>query len=179
MLFRSESQETGATVEECTNAMMAQGGTAEQVRKAHVAVANRLLERQKSIRAVLVYLDSDGSNSITRDEIYKVCKTFHLLKYKDPKGKIKGDLSIEELDSMLDVVDMIAGAPSDEPGTRVDIEAFAQGVFSTDVRGELIDILEVAGLVKPVDDSITANQGIVLNFDESACRAVFRISGIC
>tara|TARA_B110001452_G_scaffold117270_1_gene97311 strand:- start:2006 stop:2887 length:882 start_codon:yes stop_codon:yes gene_type:complete len=29
-----ESQETGATVEECTNAMMAQGGTAEQVRKA-------------------------------------------------------------------------------------------------------------------------------------------------
>eukprot|EP00617_Octactis_speculum_P023906 CAMPEP_0185767458 /NCGR_PEP_ID=MMETSP1174-20130828/43694_1 /TAXON_ID=35687 /ORGANISM="Dictyocha speculum, Strain CCMP1381" /LENGTH=615 /DNA_ID=CAMNT_0028451681 /DNA_START=178 /DNA_END=2025 /DNA_ORIENTATION=+ len=31
--------------------------------------------------------------------------------------------------------------------------------------------------VDPVDDSITANQGIVLNFDESACRAVFRISG--
>ena len=52
-----------------------------------MAIASRLLERQKSIRAVLVYLDSDGSNSITRDEIYKVCKTFHLLKYKDPKGK--------------------------------------------------------------------------------------------
>jgi len=129
----------------------AHGCKAAEVQAAQALMVERMLQRAKNRQAVLTYLDRDGSGELTRDEIKEVCKAFHLLTYKEP-GKngrvIKGDLSVAAIETILDIVDLIA----QQKGLRktaeqgVPLMAFAH-VFDCETRGgELIDILQTAGL---------------------------------
>ena len=125
------------------------GVKAKDVRKAHMAIMGRLWERNKTIQAVMSFLDQDGSGSISRDEIITICRKFHLMKYMDKHTKsMKGELTVDEVHTVLDLVDKVGRDMGEEgiDGKRVDVQAFTKALFSYDRFGNPVDILTVAGV---------------------------------
>ena len=125
------------------------GVKAKDVRKAHVAIHEKLWARNKTIQAVMSFLDQDGSGSISRDEIITICRKFHLMKYMDKMTKsMKGELTVDEVTTILDLVDKIGRDMGEEgiDGNRVDVQAFTKALFSYDRFGNPVDILTVAGV---------------------------------
>ena len=123
------------------------GVKAKDVRKAHVAIHEKLWARNKTIQAVMSFLDSDGSGTITRDELVTICRKFHLMKYMDKMTKsMKGELTVDEVTTILDLVDKIGRDMGEEgiDGNRVDVQAFTKALFSYDRFANVIDILEIA-----------------------------------
>jgi len=95
-----------------------------------------------AISAIRSYLDKDGSGSVTRDEIKMMCVTFDIIRHKNKKtGLMVGALSVAHIDTLLDVVDKIAGqegvATEDK---KVDLTTFVKAV----IQGK--DVLEKAGM---------------------------------
>ena len=123
------------------------GVKAKDVRKAHIAIHEKLWARNKTIQAVMSFLDSDGSGTITRDELVTICRKFHLMKYMDKMTKsMKGELTVDEVTTILDLVDKIGRDMGEEgiDGNRVDVQAFTKALFSYDRFANVIDILEIA-----------------------------------
>ena len=119
----------------------------EGLRKAHIAIHEKLWARNKTIQAVMSFLDSDGSGTITRDELVTICRKFHLMKYMDKMTKsMKGELTVDEVTTILDLVDKIGRDMGEEgiDGNRVDVQAFTKALFSYDRFANVIDILEIA-----------------------------------
>ena len=95
-----------------------------------------------AIAAIKSYLDKDQSGSVTRGEIMMICATFDIVRHKDKKtGMMKGDLSVAHIDTLLDVVDKIAGQEGVvTEDKKVDVTTFVLHV----VQGR--DVLAAAGM---------------------------------
>ena len=122
------------------------GATAEMVKKAHLQIVGKLLERMKTIKQVITYLDGDGSGSLERGEIKQKLRSFGILEFKDTlTGKVKGDVSIKVMDTIFDLVDRVAeltgGVPSEQNEGKIAIGAFAKGLFTQDSMGYPVDVL--------------------------------------
>jgi len=95
-----------------------------------------------AVAAVKSYLDKDGSGCVSREEIKMMCVTFDIIRHKDKKtGMMKGDLSVQHVETLLDVVDKIAqqlGLETD--GKKVDTDIFTKAV----IQGR--DVLEMANM---------------------------------
>jgi hypothetical protein len=95
-----------------------------------------------AVAAVKSYLDKDGSGSVTREEIKMMCVTFDIIRHKDKKtGMMKGDLSVQHVETLLDIVDKISkdvGLATD--GIKVDVDVFTKAV----IQGK--DVLDFAGM---------------------------------
>ena len=99
--------------------------------QAHIAIHEKLWARNKTIQAVMSFLDSDGSGTITRDEPVTICRKFHLAKYMDKMTKsMKGELTVDEVTTILDLVDKIGRDMGEEgiDGNRVDVQAFTKAL---------------------------------------------------
>jgi len=83
------------------------------------------------LTAVKSYLDKDVNGSVTRDEIKRMCVTFDIIRHKNKKtGLMSGDLSIAHVDTLLDVVDKIAGDQGVvDDDKKVNIDVFVKSVI--------------------------------------------------
>ena len=112
--------------------------------------------RQNNLRSVLAYLDTYETGMITRDEFKAKLKAINLIKHMNSEKKMKGELEVNVVDTLLDVVEEVARKieemmPGDQGGSveagSVNLAAFAKGCFSQDGFGGFVSIFSVAGIV--------------------------------
>ena len=124
------------------------GVSAQALRDAQEVVVNRFLERFPSARQALAFLDADGSGAVSREEFKTHLKGINLLSHKEKKtGRVvKGAMTTNEADALLDAVDIISTSMGGRSHAyRIDLTAFAR-IFEKDANGHTVDILELAGL---------------------------------
>ena len=124
------------------------GVSAQALRDAQEVVVNRFLERFPSPRQALAFLDADGSGAGSREEFKTHLKGINLLSHKEKKtGRVvKGAMTTNEADALLDAVDIISTSMGGRSHAyRIDLTAFAR-IFEKDANGHTVDILELAGL---------------------------------
>ena len=137
------------------------GCTVGQVKEAQFKMCDGLINRgsgdlrQNNLRSVLAYLDTYENGMITRDEFKAKLKMINLIKHVTSDKKVKGELEIAVVDTLLDVVDEVARKieemmPGDQGGAlvadSVNLAAFAKACFSQDGFGGFVSIFEVAGI---------------------------------
>merc|ERR1719263_218506 len=111
--------------------------------------------RQNNLRSVLAYLDTYENGMITRDEFKAKLKPLNVIKHVTSEKKVKGELSHEVVDTLLDITEEVARKieemmPGDQGGSveegKVNLAAFARGCFSQDGFGGFVSLFEVAGI---------------------------------
>ena len=137
------------------------GCTVGDVKDAQMIITEKLLARgsgdlrQNNVRSVLAFLDTYENGMITRDEFKAKLKSINLIKHVTSEKKVKGELEVAVVDTLLDVVEEVARKieemmPGDQGGSleegKVNLAAFAKGCFSQDGFGGFVSIFEVAGI---------------------------------
>jgi len=132
-----------------------------EVKEAQFKICDGLINRgsgdlrQNNLRSVLAYLDIYENGMISREEFKTKLKQIDLIKHVKPDKKVKGDIEVAVVDTLLDVVDEVARKieemmPGDQGGSledgKVNLAAFAKGCFSQDGFGGFVSIFEVAGI---------------------------------
>jgi len=132
-----------------------------EVKEAQAKITHGLINRgsgylrQNNLRSVLAYLDTYETGMITRDEFKAKLKGINLIKHVTAEKKVKGELEVAVVDTLLDVVEEVArkieeAMPGDQGGSveagKVNLAAFAKGCFSQDGFGGFVSIFEVAGI---------------------------------
>ena len=92
----------------------------------------RLLTKFDSVREALRFIDTDGSGSISRDEIKEMLSRFNLLEYTDfYTGQKRGELSEEVVDTFLEACEQISIAS--DADVRIDADEFTKVIMAEDI----------------------------------------------
>jgi len=106
-----------------------------QLRKAQRLIAERLLTKFDSVREALRFIDTDGSGSISRDEVKEMLSRFNLLEYTDfYTGQKRGDLSEEVVDTFLEACEEISLA--NDSDVRIEADEFTKVLMAEDIVGD-------------------------------------------
>ena len=92
----------------------------------------RLLTKFDSVREALRFIDTDGSGSISRDEVKEMLSRFNLLEYTDfYTGQRRGELSEDVVDTFLEACEQISIAS--DADVRIDADEFTKVLMAEDI----------------------------------------------
>ena len=92
----------------------------------------RLLTKFDSVREALRFIDTDGSGTISREEVKEMLSRFNLLEYTDfYTGQRRGDLSEEVVDTFLEACEQVSIAS--DADVRIDADEFTKVLMAEDI----------------------------------------------
>ena len=107
------------------------GATVKQVQHAATTIKERLLMRNKTVRAALKLVDEDGSGYLSREEVKTMLHTYYLIKYTDfYTGEVRGELDEYVVDTLMDFVDKSGDG-------QVDYTEFTKVLIADDIMSTL------------------------------------------